>query len=231
MTKVIVFDFDGVIINSNPIKYSAFFQIFPSKKIIKRIVEQVLADHREKSRFYIIGEILSRLKKEKQIEFNDLNQQIGFYAKKYNDIVEEGAAKCNEVRGAKESLGVLSNKYQLYICSGTPLESLKRIIQRRSLRALFKDIYGGPKSKIENLADILKKEKIKGSEAMVVGDGQSDWEAAQKFGCKFIGLRNAFNDFAGRNFETLNNLENLPNLINRVKVGQKTANLKDVKPE
>ena len=212
MIKVIVFDFDGVIVDSNQMKYDAFFQIFPPDEKIKKTIKRTLDNHREKSRFYIIKKILTELKKEKKIDV---------YAKKYNDIVEVGAINCDEIKGARESLKLLSKKFPLFINSATPLDFLKRIIQKRSLVAFFKDIYGAPSSKTENLAEILKREKTSGKEAVVIGDGQSDLELAQRFGCRFIGIRNLFNNFTAQDFNILDDLRNLPNLINTLCLARK----------
>lgn len=212
-----MFDFDGAIIDSNRMKYGAFFQIFSSDRRFEKIVKQTLADYREQSRFHIIKQVLLKFQKERGIEFTDLDEKIVHYAEKYNTIVEKGAIECDEIKGAGESLKALSTRFSLYIDSSTPLDSLKRIILKRSLMGFFKDIYGAPKSKIENLSEILEKEKISGSEALVVGDGQSDLEAAQRFGCKFIRIRNSFNNFTGRDFNVLDDLRDLPNLVHAFK--------------
>lgn len=131
-------------------------------------------------------------------------------------MVEIEAMNCPEIKGARKSLKLLSREFPLYINSGTPKDSLRRIIEKRSLITFFRDIYGSPQSKIKNLAEILKREKVKKGEGIVIGDGESDLGAAQKFGCKFIGIRNFFNDFTGQDFPVLNDLEALPNLIKRL---------------
>ncbi|MFH1820690.1 MAG: HAD-IA family hydrolase [Candidatus Nealsonbacteria bacterium] len=213
MIKVIVFDFDGVIVDSNQVKYDAWFEVFPSGEEIKKTVIQVLDKHRERSRFFIIKEILIELKNKGLLDFDNIDVEVFFYAKKYNDIVESETINCKEVKGAKESLEPLLKRFPLYINSGTPLDKLKLIIQQRSLSVFFKNIYGSPGSKIENLSEILRREKIKGSEVLVVGDGWSDLESAQKFGCKFIGIRNSFNNFIAQDFDILDDLQNLPNLV------------------
>lgn len=213
MIRCIVFDFDGVIIDSNQMKYDAFFQIFPSEQKIRSTLKKVLDTHREKSRYFIIKQILVELQQKEYLKINKLEKEVFSYADKYNTIVEKGAIECNEIKGARKSLEELSKCYSLYINSTTPLDSLKRIISQRSLLKYFKGVYGSPKSKIENLYDILKKDKISIKELLVVGDGKSDLGLAQKFGCRFIGIRNVFNNFDGSSFEALDDLMNLKNSI------------------
>ena len=209
MISCIVFDFDGVIIDSNQIKYDAFFQIFPSEQKIGSTIKKVLDTHREKSRYFIIKQILVELRQGEHLKINELEKEVFSYADRYNTIVEKGVIECDEIEGARKSLEELSKCYALYINSTTPLDSLKRIISQRLLWKYFRGVYGSPKSKIENLHDILKKGKNSIKEVLVVGDGKSDLELAQKFGCRFIGIRNVFNNFDGSSFKVLDDLTDL----------------------
>jgi len=213
MTSCIVFDFDGVIIDSNQMKYDAFFQIFPCGHKIGASIKGVLDTHREKSRYFIIKQILVELQQKGYFKINELKKEVLSYANRYNAIVEKGAIECDEIEGARKSLEELSKDHSLYINSTTPLDSLKRIISQRSLWKYFRGVYGGSNSKIENLHDILKKEKISIKEVLVVGDGKSDLELAQKFDCRFIGIRNVFNNFDGSSFKVLDDLIDLKNSI------------------
>lgn len=213
LLKVIIFDFDGVIINSNQIKYKAFFQIFPPHQQVKKIIKKALDKHRENSRYYIIEKILTALQGQRYLRVTNLNKSINFYANKYGRIVEKGAMRCKEIKGASQSLKILFKHFPLYINSTTPEDSLRRIILKRSLGIFFKGIYGGPKTKIENLSKIIEKEKINGREVLIVGDGQSDLEVARKFESHFIGIQNAFNRFNNSNCYVLKDLSNLPSFI------------------
>lgn len=194
-------------------KYDAFFQIFPSEKKMVSSIKKFLDVHREKSRYFIIKQILVKLRQREYLKISELEKEVFSYADRYNTIVKKGAIECNEIRGSHKSLEELSKCYTLYINSTTPLDSLKRIITQRSLWKYFRGVYGSPKSKIENLHDILKKEKISIKEILVVGDGKSDLELAQKFGCRFIGIRNVFNNFNDSSFKVLDDLTELKKSI------------------
>ncbi len=215
MLEVVVFDFDGVIINSNKLKYDAFFKIFSHDSTLKEIVAEVLNKHREASRFQIIRLILTRYYNDSGRSIEDVKKETLFLAEKYNQIVEQGAINCSEIPGARTTIEKLSKQYPLYINSTTPIEPLKRIIFSRSLN-VFKEIFGGPESKIKNLSRILERENTSGSFVSVVGDGISDLKAAEEAGCHFIGIRNEFNNFNKYNIQMLDDLLELPYFIDAI---------------
>ncbi|KKN62285.1 hypothetical protein LCGC14_0513450 [marine sediment metagenome] len=215
--KIIVFDFDGVIIESNKLKYDAFFSIFAAD--YKNIIKAVLTKHREESRHSIIKQILIELKKNASSQIDDIDQEVLFYSEKYNNIVEQRAVTCNEIRGAEIALKILSTQYPLFINSSTPLQPLRRILAKRGILNYFKNVYGGPKSKIENLSEILEEEDKSEGDVLVVGDGWSDLNSAQQKGCLFIGIHNEFNKFIKNNsFIVLKDLVKLPKLAKSINI-------------
>ena len=111
--KVIVFDFDGTLIDSNQLKYDAFFKLFPFDAPPKNIIEEVLGEFLEESRYVILREILKRVDTE-TINENELDNRVQELAIKYNDIVVDGTKHCKEKPGAEEVLESLSLKITHY---------------------------------------------------------------------------------------------------------------------
>jgi phosphoglycolate phosphatase-like HAD superfamily hydrolase len=183
--KVIAFDFDGTLIDSNQLKYDAYYKLFPSDSFHKEIITGVLSKIYEESRYVIIREIIKRFNSE-MINEVELDGRVQELAIKYNDIVVDGAKHCKEKLGAEEVLELLSQRYNLYLNSTTPETSLRDIVEHRKWENYFCDIFGYPNDKKTVLLNIIKKEAINPGELLVVGDGKSDRDSADKAGCRFF---------------------------------------------
>ena len=187
--KIIVFDFDGTLIDSNRLKYDAFFDLFTDDQTHVRAIRKVLSELKEQSRFVILEKILRRLGDE---EGNGLNSKIKDLAAGYNDIVLTGAKTCSEMPGADSLLRSLYLRYRLYVSSTTPKDPLKEIVQFRGWTDLFVDVFGYPCRKSETIQHIFKRENAVGSEVLVVGDGESDRQSAVENGCYFVHVTDDF---------------------------------------
>lgn len=179
--KVVVFDFDGTLIDSNQLKHDAFFQLFPVDEYHHNIISDVLKEFLEESRYVILLEIVKRIghNSREGTEIEDL-------AAKYNDIAVKVAKTCKETPGAQKTLQVLSNKYHLYLSSTTPQEALEEIVKHRNLDGYFCKIFGYPHNKITSLREIIQRESVNHEEVLVVGDGESDKVSALETGCCFF---------------------------------------------
>jgi len=183
--KVIVFDFDGTLIDSNQLKHDAYFKLFPLDGFHKKIVTEVLNEYFEESRYVILSEIIKRLNSE-TINKDELSNSVQVLATKYNDVVVDGAKHCKEKPGAKEVLESLNKRYNLYLNSTTPEVFLKDIVKHRKWEDYFCDIFGYPNDKASVLFGIIERESISPDELLVVGDGKSDKDSANSVKCEFF---------------------------------------------
>lgn len=193
--KVIVFDFDGTLIDSNQPKYEAFFKLFPSDPYHTNIAKSVLSTLSEESRYVILEEMLRK----QGVISKDISDRVKNLSDKYNDIVLSAAKICPEIAGANKALEKLSNHYNLYLSSTTPEQSLKEIIRFRRWECYFTKIFGYPNQKVQVIHKILEREKVSRRELVVVGDSNSDRVSAIENGCHFIHIHKSFD---------LKNLEN-----------------------
>jgi len=214
MTSCVVFDFDGVLVSSNAVKRQAYTDIFTDAGLdAAAVVAAVLGEDVNGDRYETIRRILQRLGLAGLINGDTLDDRVAWYAERYNEICEAHAATCDEVPGASDALTRLAERYALYVVSATPTAPLRRIVERRGWTGRFRAVLGRPTSKDEHLRSIMASEGI-GSEAIVfVGDGLLDLQAAQAAGCRFIGVRNRFNDFDPAGLEMIPDLRALPEII------------------
>ena len=181
--KVVVFDFDGTLIDSNMLKYQAYFQLFPRDERYDGIIRAVLSEMFEESRYEILAEVLRRVEVGPA---GDLDKRVGKLAEGYNNIVMDGAKTCPEVSGANKALAALARHYTLYLSSTTPEDALREIIRYRKWEGYFRDIFGYPRKKSQTLQLIMRTEGVNSSQVVVVGDGDSDERSAAETGCHFI---------------------------------------------
>lgn len=182
MVKAIIFDFDGVIVESAEIKTNAFRKLFELDYPEK--VDFIVDYHRRNmgiSRFvkfrHIFGKIL-----ELPLT-SDKEQELG---KRFSDIVFEEIIKAPFVSGAREFIEKNQNKYLMFIASGTPNDELKDILERRNISGLFNEVHGTPEMKSEIISGILKRHSLRDAETVFVGDAESDMYASQETGVHFI---------------------------------------------
>ncbi len=183
--KIIVFDFDGTLIDSNQIKYDAFFKLFPRDGFHHKIITEVLDKHLEESRYVILKKILNKIKKSGIVNIDD---KINVLAEEYNSRVVSEAKICKEKPGAKKTLDILGRRFPLYLSSTTPETALKDIVKDRNWDSFFCDIFGYPREKTNTLLEIMRNKQVNAEEVLVVGDGESDRLSASETGCRFFSI-------------------------------------------
>lgn len=91
------------------------------------------------------------------------------------------------VPGAEAFLREVTPRLPVYLASVTPAEDLAVILQRRRLRAWFRDVYGCPPwTKSDAVRDVLRREACASHEALFVGDSAGDQRAAAETGVEFV---------------------------------------------
>ena len=185
--RAIVFDFDGVILDSANVKTEAFVELYAhhGAEVTARVREHHLAN---------LG--ISRFKKFEWIATHILGAPLT--AEHSRELGEQFSALALSrvlsapfICGAQDSLAQLASKYPLFVASGTPQEELDTIVDRRGLRPYFREIHGTPREKPEILRDIMQRFGLSTSELLFIGDGMSDYKAASAVGVEFLALDTA----------------------------------------
>lgn len=181
--KAIVFDFDGVLVESLHIKTRAFARLFETEgqDVVRRVVEYHLANGGV-SRFEKFRHIYRHfLKRELPEEvFDEL-------CHRFSALVMEEVIEAEYVPGAKEFLDAHAATTPCYVASATPAAELVEIVRARHMDGYFKKIEGAPRSKADVTRDVMIREEATPDEVVFVGDALSDYEAACHAGVRFIG--------------------------------------------
>jgi len=182
MLKLIVLDFDGVVVESTDIKTEAFRKLFSDHpKHVDAIVEYH-KEHAGVSRYEKFSHIYENILKQPLNE-----KKLAELGRRFSALVVEEIKACPLVPGALEFLENYSKKVKLFIASSTPEEELRYLVKARGMQKYFREAYGTPAKKYEIALQIIKEEGVEKKETLFVGDSLADYMGAKKAGTPFIG--------------------------------------------
>jgi len=187
MVKNILFDFDGVILDSMPIREFGFSEIFQSYK--KEDVAKLLVFHNQNggwSRFVKIRYFYENI-----LNQNILDSEVQIYAEKFSQIMrKELVNKKYLISETVQFLDWAESKYNLHIVSGSEDKELNYLCEKLDVAKYFQTISGSPTKKIILVQNILEKFRYKKSETILIGDSINDFEASKENNIKFYGFNN-----------------------------------------
>jgi len=180
--KAIIFDFDGVLLESADIKTRAFAKLFEKDHSDK--LTSIIAYHMEN--MGISRYIKFRYIFEKILKMPLTVEEENRLGEEFSAIVINEVLAAPFVPGALEFLQKYYKEYLFFVASGTPEEELDCIIEKRELNGYFVEVHGTPRKKADIIADILDRHNLIPLEVLFVGDAESDLIAAQTTRVHFI---------------------------------------------
>jgi len=174
----IIFDFDGVIINSHKIKTLAFYNIFKSYgKNVGLLARKFHSENIGKSRYFKFKYIL-----EKIINSKNIKKEMAILDKKFDLFVEKKLKKLSPSKYLIRFLKNSKNSRNIYISTGTPQAKIIKILKDKKLLKYFNKVYGAPYSKIHHIRRIKKNNK----KCFFIGDSYEDFKTAKFTNVQFI---------------------------------------------
>lgn len=179
--RAVVFDLDGVILESAELKTAAFLELFGEYPQFRERILAYHLGHLGVSRYdkfeWIYGELL------KEPLSGERKAELG---REFSGLVLDKVLACPFVPGARELLERWKGSKLLFVASGTPQGELDVILEGRGIAGYFEGAWGSPTKKNEVVRRVLCEYGLARGEVLFVGDGSSDWEAAQATGVRFL---------------------------------------------
>lgn len=182
--QAIIFDFDGVIVESGKIKTQAFADLY--RPYGEDVVNAVVQFHTQNGG-------MSRYRKFRHFQEHLLNKPPLTEAQekaldlRFSELVVEAVIAAEAVPGAIELIRQQSQRIPLFVASGTPETELKIIVERRGLAQYFTEVRGAPALKKTIIADILSTHALKSESVLMIGDAMADLEGAEANDTAFLG--------------------------------------------
>lgn len=178
--RAIIFDFDGIILETMDIKTNAFRELF---KEYPEKLDGILM-------FHLDNGGMSRFDKFRHIYKNILHKELterefGRLCSSFNKIIFEEVLRASFVKDIKEFLQHYLHILPMFVVSATPQNELRQIVDAKGLEGYFKGVYGSPQTKPDLIGAILKGNSYKPEEALFIGDSRNDYMAASEKGVLF----------------------------------------------
>ncbi|MES2278382.1 MAG: HAD family hydrolase [Bacteroidota bacterium] len=187
--KIVLWDFDGVIMDSMPIRDKGFVDTL-SVDYPKEQVDNLLEFHRANgglSRYVKFRYFFEKIRNEEVTE-----EEILELAQKFSEVML--SLLIDEKLLIEDSVSFIKSnyaKYKFHIVSGSDGKELNKICQGVGLDKFFITIEGSPTPKKQLVENILQQYGYDKNDCVLIGDSHNDHEAAQFNGISFFGYNNS----------------------------------------
>ncbi len=185
--KVLLWDYDGVIMDSMPIRGRGFEEVL--KEYPKEQVDELMAFHELNgglSRYVKFRYFFEKIRGESITEAQVLDLAEQFSKIMFELLLDEKLLITDSVSFIKANY----QNYEMHIVSGSDGNELRAICAGLGLDGYFKTINGSPTPKKQLVKDVLSSNGYAPEEVVLIGDSINDFEASQVNGIDFIGYNN-----------------------------------------
>lgn len=182
--ECLVFDCDGVLLDSVPVKTRAFARLAEpfgpeatDRFVMYHSVHGGVSRYRKFAWFF--QEVLGREITQEESEE---------WGRRFAEYALDEVRRCPLVPGVLETLERWHGALPLYVCSGAPQEELSLVLRERGLDRYFVAIHGSPPGKASLLAQLVHEAGVMPEAALMVGDAVTDRNAAEEVGTLFYGV-------------------------------------------
>ncbi len=205
----IIFDFDGVLVESNEIRFNGFRKLFKDypQGEVEKLVGYAMANGGV-SRYKKIEYFFDTIRQEPITD-----ESVNRWAAQFSELVEQDIVEAKSVTGSLEFLEENSNLFDFAIVSGSDQVELRRICKKRKIDHFFKAILGSPVEKKDNIAVLLAELNWSHDRSVYVGDSNNDLEAAKSNNLDFVGRYSGLIDWKSSNVSFILDLSSLYSVL------------------
>jgi len=186
--KIILWDFDGVIIDSNLIREQGFIEVLQDYP--REQVNLLLAYHNVNgglSRYVKFRYFFEKIRNEFISE-----ERVNDFSARFSSIMKERLVN-NELL-INSTVNFIQEQFEvskeMHIVSGSDGSELKQLCKALKIDHYFVSINGSPTHKNQLVQDVIKSSKLDHSEFCLIGDSENDYEAAVINNVVFFGYNN-----------------------------------------
>jgi len=214
--KSILFDCDGVILNSNQVKKDAYFKVASShyEDSLAKLLVEYLIKNTGNPREFFFNHFINNI-----VPSRVLGPSVNQLVSEVSTEIYQGLMDC-EIDSSIYELREKTHHSKWFVVSGGVQNELIEVFKKRSLLGLFDGgIYGGPMTKYEILKSLFENKLIE-LPSLYIGDSQFDFEVSEKFNLDFIFVTGwtEFNDWKNYcNSNRISFIKSLSDLVHESK--------------
>lgn len=185
--KNILWDFDGVLMDSMDIRDQGFEVVLASYP--KEEVANLMKFHRANgglSRYVKFRYFFEEIKKQQITD-----QEVQRYADMFSEVMlermmDDSLLIVDAVEFVKEN----HEKYRMHVVSGSDQKELRQVCKNIGIEHYFRSIHGSPTPKTELVREVLQQNSYEPDETILIGDSINDYDAAVDNEIAFYGYNN-----------------------------------------
>ncbi len=178
---LIFWDFDGVIKDSVDVKTAAYTSLFlPYGQEVASRVKRHHEVNGGISRFdkiplYLLwaGELATP-------------ERIAEVCSRFSSLVLQAVIDSPWVPGVREYLLLNSGIQYFVLVTATPQDEIQKILESLDIAQCFREVHGAPKQKTIAIKEVLSRLKCSPANALMIGDAETDLNAAQANSVPFL---------------------------------------------
>jgi phosphoglycolate phosphatase-like HAD superfamily hydrolase len=183
MIEGILFDFDGVIMDSMELKLDSYCHALERFRFPRDDIKSLQNLYTGLSRHKVLVLVYEKLSGQRitdpiRTELYD----------RFADHDESSRSLMSPVPGSLPFLDAVHARFYTAIVTGTPDDVIERTVAFHKLGIYFDAVCGSPRSKQEIVEALIAGQNIDRDKFILIGDGKTDQDAAEACHIRFVGL-------------------------------------------